>query len=138
MAGFCNGAYAKVWEISPVAGRDATDIRISISSKNQKTGEYQDDFGGYVRCYSAAHTKAEKLQPKDRIKLLETCVRSTYNKETRKSSYYFSVFNFEPAEPYTGGGTGGGTGGAYDGGYPFITEGDNPVESSKSSDALPY
>ena len=134
MAGFRDGAYARVWEIRPVEGRDATDIRISISSKNQKTGEYQDDFGGYVRCYSAAHTKAEKLQPKDRIKLLETCVRSTYDKETRKSSYYFSVFNFEPAEPYTGGGTGG----AYDGGYPFITEGDNPVESSKSSDALPY
>lgn len=127
MAGFREGAYARVWEIQPVAGKNATDIRISISSKNKETGEYKDDFAGFVRCYSGAHTKAANLQKKDRIKLLSTSVTKTYNKETNESKYYFSVFDFEPAEPYTNSGND----------YPFVTEGDNPVESNTAED-LPY
>ena len=132
MAGFRDGAYARVWDIRRVDGKNATDIRISISSKNKETGEYRDDFAGFVRCYGGANTKAANLQQKDRIKLTSTSVSNSYNKEKNETRYYFSVFDFEPAEPFTNDGSAG----ASRNDYPFLTEGDNPVESS--SDTLPY
>lgn len=133
MAGFREGAYARVWDIRPVDGKNATDIRISISSKNKETGEYRDDFAGFVRCYGGANTKAGNLQQKDRIKLTSTSVSNSYNKEKNETKYYFSVFDFEPAEPYTNSGNSGGQ--APD--YPF--EGDTGFEgTAKTADELPY
>lgn len=132
MAGFREGAYARVWDIQPVAGKNATDIRISISSKSKETGEYKDDFAGFVRCYSGAHTKAANLQKKDRIKLLSTSVSNTYNKETKESKYYFSVFDFEPAEPFTS------SGGGQAPDYPFEGEIGEPNNTGKTVDELPY
>lgn len=133
MAGFRDGAYARVWDIRRVDGKNATDIRISISSKNKETGEYRDDFAGFVRCYGGANTKAGNLQPKDRIKLLSTSVSNIYNKETKESKYYFSVFDFEPAEPYTNSG-----GSNQSPGYPFEGDVGEPQDTSKTVDELPY
>lgn len=37
--GFRNGAFAKVWEVTPVSDT-STKLRISISRKNKQTNEY--------------------------------------------------------------------------------------------------
>lgn len=37
--GFRSGAYAKVWDVSPVSDT-ATKLRVSISRKDKNTGEY--------------------------------------------------------------------------------------------------
>ena len=51
--GFRTGAYAKVWEISPMSDT-STKLRISISRKNKQTGEYEQDFSGFVLCIGSA------------------------------------------------------------------------------------
>ena len=132
MAGFRDGAYARVWDIRRVDGKNATDIRISISSKNKETGEYRDDFAGFVRCYGGANAKAANLQQKDRIKLTSTSVSNSYNKEKNETKYYFSVFDFEPAEPFTN------SGGGQAPDYPFEGEVGEPNNTGKTVDELPY
>lgn len=99
MAGFANGSYAKVWDVKEVDGKNALDVQLSISSKNKSTGEYKTDFSGFVRFYGDAYSTAkDKLSKDDRIKLLSVSVNSNYNKETKVTKYYFSVFDWEPAE----------------------------------------
>lgn len=41
--GFRTGAYAKVWEVTPMSDT-STKIRISVSRKNKQTGEYEQDL----------------------------------------------------------------------------------------------
>lgn len=98
MAGFSNGSYAKVWEVKPVDGKDQTDLRISVSSKNKATGEYKTDFSGFVRCYSNAAQVAKKLKQGDRIKIVSANVTNSYNKEKNETKYYFSLFAIELAD----------------------------------------
>ena len=93
--GFRTGAYATIFEVKPVSNT-ATDLRISISRKN-KDGEYEQDFGGYVRCIgTAAANKALSLKEKDRIKLGDVDVSNVYNKEKRVTYTDFKIFSFEP------------------------------------------
>ena len=47
--GFRSGSFAKVWEVSPV-NDTSTKLRISVSRKNKQTGEYEQDFSGFVMC----------------------------------------------------------------------------------------
>ena len=104
MAGFTNNAYAKVWDIREVEGKNAYDVRISITRKMKDSDEYRDEFSGFVRFYGEAYKQAAaKLQKGDRIKLLSVGVENTYNKETKETKYYFKVFAWEPAGDYPGG-----------------------------------
>ena len=51
--GFRTGAYAKVWEVKPFSDTSVR-IRLSISRKNKSTGEYEQDFSGYVTAVGTA------------------------------------------------------------------------------------
>ena len=93
--GFRNGSFAKVWEIKPVSDRK-TDLRISISYKDKQTGEYVDDFSGFVSCCgSIPASKAARLKVGDRIKLGDVDVSRVYNKEKNTNFEYFKVFSFD-------------------------------------------
>lgn len=96
---FRNGAYAKIWEIQPVTG-NFTDIRLSTSHKRKDTGEYEQDFGGFVRLIGTAHQNASKLNVGDRIKLGEVGVTTSYNKETKKQYTNFQCYSFELANDF--------------------------------------
>lgn len=96
--GFRSGAYATVWSVEPK--RDTiTNVRISISRKNKQTGEYEQDFGGFVDFVGTATAKkAAELKEKDRIKLGDVDVRTSYDKERNKSYTNFTCFSFESAD----------------------------------------
>lgn len=69
--GFRTGAFAKVWEVTPMSDT-STKLRMSISRKNKKTDEYEQDFSGFVLAIgTAAASKAARLKEGDRIKLGE-------------------------------------------------------------------
>lgn len=93
--GFRNGAFAKVWEVTPVSDT-STKIRISISVKNKQSGEYQDDFSGYVMCIGTANAqKAAKLTKGARIKLGDVDVSTKYDAERKVTYTNYKVFSFE-------------------------------------------
>lgn len=93
--GFRSGSYCKIWSVEPV--RDTiTRARISISKKNKTTGQYEQDFGGYVAFIgSAAATSAAKLKEGDRIKLGDVDVTNSYNKETKQTYVNYNIYSFE-------------------------------------------
>lgn len=96
--GFRTGAYAKVWSIDAKSDTN-TSLRISISKKNKQTGEYENDFAGFVNCYgTAVATQAARLKEGDRIKLGDVDVGNKYDKEKNKEYVYYKVFSFEMAD----------------------------------------
>lgn len=93
--GFRSGSFAKVWQTEPVKNT-ITRARISISRKNKQTGEYEQDFGGYISFLgTSAASKAAKLKEGDRIKLGDVDVTNSYNKETKQTYTNFCVYSFE-------------------------------------------
>ena len=67
--GFRTGAYAKVWEVTPMSDT-STKVRMSISRKNKQSGEYEQDFSGFVLAIgTAAAKKAAGLKEGDIITL---------------------------------------------------------------------
>lgn len=93
--GFRNGAYCTAWEIDPKSST-WTKVRISINRKNKDTGEYEQDFGGYVDFVgTAAAQKAAKLQPRTRFRLGDVEVTTTYNKEKKVEYTNFKVYSFD-------------------------------------------
>lgn len=96
--GFRNNSYAKVWDITPET-ETRTKLRISISRKNRQTGEYEDDFSGFVKCVGAKSAgDAAKLNPGDRIKIGDCDVNSKYIPEKKVTYYNFIIYSFEPME----------------------------------------
>lgn len=76
-----------------------TKARVSISRKNKETGEYQQDFGGYISFFgTAAASKAAKLKEKDRVRLGDVDVRTFYNKEKDVTYYNFNVYSFDDVD----------------------------------------
>lgn len=93
--GFRTGAYAKVWEITPMSDT-STKLRISISRKNKQTGEYEQDFSGFVLCIgSAAARNALKLKEGARIKLGDCDVTTKYDAQKKITYTNFKLFSFE-------------------------------------------
>ena len=93
--GFRTGAWAKVWEVDQ---KSATWVkgRISISRKNKQTGEYEQDFSGYVDFNgTAAATKAAGLHEGDAIKLGDVDVVRVWDKERQKEYINYKVFSFD-------------------------------------------
>ena len=67
--GFRKDSFATIWSVEPTSDT-LTKARISISRKNRQTGEYENDFGGFVSFVgTAAAKKAASLKERDRIKL---------------------------------------------------------------------
>jgi len=71
---------------------------VSTSRKNKDTGEYEQDFSGYVMMIGQAHAKAQKLKEGDRIKLGDVDVTTTYDKERKKEYVNYKCFDFEMAD----------------------------------------
>lgn len=96
--GFRKDAYAMCWEVKPVSDV-VTNVRLSINRKNRKTGEYEQDFSGYVDFVgSAVSKKALSLTRGSRIRLGDTDVSTTYDKETKKSYMNLKVFSFDEVD----------------------------------------
>ena len=103
--GFRTGAYAKVWEVTPMSDT-STKVRMSVSRKNKQTGEYEQDFSGFVLAIgTASATKAARLKKGDKIKLGDVDVSTKYDKEKEVTYTNYKMFSFdiegesgEPAE----------------------------------------
>lgn len=81
--GFRTGAYAKVWEVSPMSDT-STKVRMSVSRKNKQTGEYEQDFSGFVLCIgTAAAKKASQLHEGSRIKIGDCDVTTKYDEQKK-------------------------------------------------------
>lgn len=95
--GFRTGAFAKVWEVTPVSDT-STKVRLSVSRKNKETGEYDQEFSGFVLAIgTAAASRAAKLKEGDRIKLGDVDVTNKYDKEKKVTYTNFKLFSFEDA-----------------------------------------
>ena len=74
----------------------STKLRMSISRKNKKTDEYEQDFSGFVLAIgTAAASKAAKLKEGDRIKLGDVDVSTKYDKDKKVTYTNFKMFSFE-------------------------------------------
>lgn len=93
--GFRKDAYATVWEVVPEKNY-RTRVRVSTSKKNKLTGEFEQDFGGFVRFVGTANAKAALgLKKKDRIKLGDCEVTTRYDNDSKKAYTNFLVYGFE-------------------------------------------
>ena len=86
--GFRTGAFAKVWEVTPMSDT-STKLRMSISRKNKKTDEYEQDFSGFVLAIgTAVASKAARLKEGDRMS-------TKYDKDKKVTYTNFKMFSFE-------------------------------------------
>ena len=103
------------------------NARISISRKNKQTGEYEEDFSGFVSFFgTAAAKKAATLKERDRIKLGDVDVRSKYDKAKNITYYNFNVYSFEVQN-----GTGGGRSGSVQPSSPQPTVDEGNIDDSR-------
>lgn len=96
--GFRQGGYMTVWSAEPSKTGNTTRVRLSSSRKNKKTDEYEQDFSGFCTFIGDAHEAAKYLKEKDRIKILECDVGTTYDKEKKTEYVNYKVFGFEMAD----------------------------------------
>ena len=81
--GFRTGAFAKVWEVTPMSDT-STKVRMSVSRRNKQTGEYEQDFSGFVLCIgTAAARNAAKLKEGSRIKIGDCDVTTKYDPQKK-------------------------------------------------------
>lgn len=107
--GFRKGCYCTVWEVDPVSNA-FTKIRLSVSKKNQTSGEYEQDFNGYVAFIgTATAAKASKLKPRDRIQLDDVEMKIKYDKDKNITYYNFYCYSFKSPEDLEVDGNGGGS-----------------------------
>lgn len=99
--GFRQGGYMTVWSAEPSKSGSTTRVRLSSSRKNKKTDEYEQDFSGFCTFIGQAHEMAARLKEKDRIKILECDVGTTYDKEKKVEYVNYKVFGFEMADGST-------------------------------------
>lgn len=95
--GFRTGSWASVWSVEEGRG-NTMKVRLSTSRKNKETNEYEQDFSGFCTFIGTAKAKAEKLKPKDRIKLGDVDVTTWYNKEKGVEYVTYKVFDFETSD----------------------------------------
>lgn len=96
--GFRTGAFAKVWEVTPMSDT-STKIRLSVSRRNQQTNEYEQTFSGFVLCIgTAAARNAAKLKEGSRIKIGDCDVTTKYDPQKKVTYTNFKMFSFEDAD----------------------------------------
>lgn len=96
--GFRTGAYAKVWEVTPMSDT-STKLRLSVSRKNKQSGEYEQDFSGFVLCTgTSAAANALKLKEGSRIKLGDCDVSTRYDADKKVTYTNFKLFSFESSD----------------------------------------
>ena len=94
---FANGYYAKIWQIKEIKDK-YSEIRISISTKNKNTNEYEQQFGGFVRMCGQAHQQMSYLNEGDRFKIVRCGVTNHYDKEKNTTYTNYLIFEIELAE----------------------------------------
>lgn len=99
--GFRNGSWGTVFSVEPGKG-NWTKCRLAISRKNKDTGEYEQDFSGYVMMIGQAHAKAQRLRERDRIRLKEVDVSNRYDKERQREYIDYKCFDFDTADEAQG------------------------------------
>lgn len=93
--GFRTGSYATVWNVESKTNA-WTKLKISVSRKNKETGEYEDEFNGFVDCLgTVVANKAAGLNVRDRIKLGDVDVKNSYDKEKGIGYTNFQMFSFD-------------------------------------------
>lgn len=93
--GFRKDAWATCWGVE-VKSDTLTQVRLSTSRKDRQTGEYEQDFSGFVAFVgTAAAKKAAALKEKDRIKLGDVDVTTKYDEDKKVTYTNFKCFNFE-------------------------------------------
>lgn len=98
--GFHKNAWASVWSVEEGRG-NTMKVRISTSRRRKDTEEFEQDFSGFCTFIGTAKAKAEKLKPKDRIKLGDVDVTTWYNKEKGVEYITYKVFDFETSNATT-------------------------------------
>lgn len=92
--GFRKDAWATCWSAEPKSDT-MTLVRISTSRKDSRTGEYVQDFSGYVAFVGTVAAKqAASLKVKDRIQLGDVEVTTNYVKERNQTYTNFKCYNF--------------------------------------------
>ena len=77
----------------------STKLRMSVSRKNKQTGEYEQDFSGFVLCIgTAAAGKALGLKEGSRIKIGDCDVTTKYDAERKITYTNYKMFSFEDAD----------------------------------------
>lgn len=77
----------------------STKVRLSVSRKNKQTGEYEQDFSGFVLCIgTAAARNAAKLNTGARIKIGDCDVTTKYDPQKKITYTNFKMFSFEDAD----------------------------------------
>lgn len=96
--GFRQDGFMTVWSVEPSKSGNTTRVRLSSSRKNKNTDEWEQDFSGFCTFIGDAHKAAARLKERDRIKILECDVGTTYNKEKKTEYVNYKVFDFEMAD----------------------------------------
>lgn len=91
--GFRDGAFCKLWKLD-TSGKYPTG-QISISRKDKDTGEYVDDFSGYVTFIGDAANAVKKLPAQARFKIKGCDVSRIWSKEKQREFINFRVFDLE-------------------------------------------
>lgn len=95
--GFKQDGFATIWEVKQRSDT-MTTVRLSTSRKNAKTGNFEQDFSGFVSFVGRENAAAAlKLKEKDRIKLGRVDVSTKYDREKQKEFINYTCFSFEPA-----------------------------------------
>lgn len=94
--GFKPQATATVWEVNVISDT-MTKVRLSTSKKSRtQEGAWETDFSGYVCFVGAANAKeAAHLSPKERIRLHDIEVTTSYNKDTKVNYTNYFCYGFE-------------------------------------------
>ena len=127
--GFRTNAYGKCWSIEQGKG-NFMKVRMSISRKNKDTGEYEQDFSGFVMMIGQANAKAQRLREGDRIRLGDVDVTTTYHKEQNKEYVNYKCFDFEMAD--------GGAGGAGPQAYNQVADNNSVEGDAEAEEKLPF
>lgn len=131
--GFRQDGFMTVWSVEPSKSGNTTKVRLSSSRRNKNTDEWEQDFSGFCTFIGNAHKAAARLKERDRIKILECDVGTTYDKAKKIEYVNYKVFDFEMADGGKPANTKQGkAGGASDKHTAFDEEGD------VSDDRLPF
>lgn len=96
--GFRQNGFMTVWSVEPSKSGNTTRVRLSSSRRNKQTDQFEQDFSGFCTFIGDAHKLAKNLQERDRIKILECDVGTTYDKEKKVEYVNYKVFSFEMAD----------------------------------------
>lgn len=103
--GFRQNNWATIWSVEP-ATESRTKVRLSTSRKDKQTGEYVQDFSGFVNFVGkAAASKAATLKERDRIKLGDVEVTTNYVKDRNITYTNYTCFSFDGPDELEGGST---------------------------------